>query len=143
MFYLSAKLYEVLNMSHGGGESGRVHEKSEHAKRKSGASGDEFVQAISKIAVAQICESAGFQTFQQSALEILSDITIQYMRNLGKLAQSFANSAGRTKGNALDVIQFKDWKSWVLHRGLLMLLILIIVLQVQVQLQNLLSILVK
>uniref|UniRef100_A0A2C9WB61 Transcription initiation factor TFIID subunit 8 n=1 Tax=Manihot esculenta TaxID=3983 RepID=A0A2C9WB61_MANES len=85
-------------MSHGGGESGRVHEKSEHAKRKSGASGDEFVQAISKIAVAQICESAGFQTFQQSALEILSDITIQYMRNLGKLAQSFANSAGRTKG---------------------------------------------
>ncbi|KAJ9147516.1 hypothetical protein P3X46_029669 [Hevea brasiliensis] len=92
-------------MSHGGGESGRLLEKSQHAKRKSGASGDEFAQAIAKIAVAQICESAGFQTFQQSALEILSDATIQYIRNLGKLAQSYTNLAGRTNVNALDVIQ--------------------------------------
>ncbi|KAF2313675.1 hypothetical protein GH714_012673 [Hevea brasiliensis] len=92
-------------MSHGGGESGRLLEKSQHAKRKSGASGDEFAQAIAKIAVAQICESAGFQTFQQSALEILSDATIQYIRNLGKLAQSYTNLAGRTNFNALDVIQ--------------------------------------
>ncbi|KAJ9173172.1 hypothetical protein P3X46_016336 [Hevea brasiliensis] len=92
-------------MSHGGGESGRVHEKSQHAKRKSGSSGDEFAQAIAKIAVAQICESTGFQTFQQSALEILSDFTIHYISNLGKLAQSFANLAGRAEVNALDIIQ--------------------------------------
>ncbi|KAG8662360.1 transcription initiation factor TFIID subunit 8 [Manihot esculenta] len=92
-------------MSHGGGESGRVHEKSQHAKRKTGASGDEFSQAIAKIAVAQICEGAGFQSFQQSALEILSDVTVQYISNLGKLSQSYANLAGRTDVNAFDIIQ--------------------------------------
>ncbi|XP_065855183.1 transcription initiation factor TFIID subunit 8 [Euphorbia lathyris] len=92
-------------MSHGGGESGRGHEKAHHTKRKSGSSNDEFSQAIAKIAVAQICESAGFQAFQQSALDLLSDITVRYIHNLGKLSQSYANLAGRTEGNALDIIQ--------------------------------------
>lgn len=92
-------------MSHGGGESGRVHEKSHPAKRKSGGNGDEFAQAIAKIAVAQICESAGFQTFQQSALETLSDVTVRYICNIGKATQFYANLAGRTESNAFDIIQ--------------------------------------
>ncbi|EEF34770.1 tbp-associated factor taf, putative [Ricinus communis] len=92
-------------MSHGGGQSGRVQEKSQLAKRKSGSSGDEFARSIAKIAVAQICECTGFQTFQQSALETLSDVTVRYICNLGKLAQGNANSAGRIEGNAFDIIQ--------------------------------------
>ncbi|KDP27259.1 hypothetical protein JCGZ_19958 [Jatropha curcas] len=92
-------------MSHGGGESGRVHEKSLHAKRKSGTSADEFSRAVAKIAVAQVCESTGFQSFQQSALEVLSDVTVQYIHNLGKLAQSYANLACRTGSNTFDIIQ--------------------------------------
>ncbi|WCJ25575.1 Bromodomain transcription factor [Euphorbia peplus] len=92
-------------MSHGGGESGRGHEKAHHIKRKSGSRSDDFAQAIAKIAVAQICESAGFQAFQQSALDLLSDITVRYIHNLGKISHSYANLAGRTEGNALDIIQ--------------------------------------
>lgn len=88
-------------MSDGGGESGRKHEKS-HPKRK--FSGSEFSLAISKIAVAQICESVGFQSVQQSALETLSDITARYVENLGKTAQSNANLAGRAECNAFDII---------------------------------------
>jgi transcription initiation factor TFIID subunit 8 len=93
-------------MSHGGGESGRLHEKVGHnGKRKSRASGDEFARAIGKIAVAQMCESMGFQSFQQSALETLTDVTTWYIRNIGKAAQLCANLAGRTEGNVFDVIQ--------------------------------------
>ncbi|KAG6742984.1 hypothetical protein POTOM_053928 [Populus tomentosa] len=93
-------------MSHGGGESGRLHDKAGHSgKRKSRASGDEFARAIAKVAVAQMCETLGFQSFQQSALEKLSDVTTWYIRNIGKTAQFHANLAGRTEGNVFDVIQ--------------------------------------
>uniref|UniRef100_A0A2P2J471 Transcription initiation factor TFIID subunit 8 n=1 Tax=Rhizophora mucronata TaxID=61149 RepID=A0A2P2J471_RHIMU len=92
-------------MSHGGGESGIVPGKTHVAKRKFVASGDEFAQGIAKIAVAQICESAGFQTFQHSALETLSDVTVRYIHSIGKNAQFYANLAGRTEVNALDIIQ--------------------------------------
>ncbi|KAF5735604.1 putative tbp-associated factor taf [Tripterygium wilfordii] len=94
-------------MSDGGGESQRVH-KQPLAKRKS-SSGDEFAQALAKIAVAQICESGGFQAFQQSALETLSDVAIRYIYDIGKTAHSYANLAGRTEGNVFDVIRgFED-----------------------------------
>ncbi|KAJ4841670.1 hypothetical protein Tsubulata_019419 [Turnera subulata] len=94
-------------MSHGGGESGRVHLEKSHylAKRKPGGSRDEFAVAIARIAVAQICESAGFQGFQESALQTFSDVAIRYVRSIGKAAQFHANFSGRTRGNALDVIQ--------------------------------------
>ncbi|KAJ6738666.1 BROMODOMAIN TRANSCRIPTION FACTOR [Salix koriyanagi] len=73
--------------------------------RKSRASGDEFARAIGKIAVAQMCESVGFQSFQQSALEKLTDVTTWYIWNIGKAAQLYANLAGRMEGNVFDVIQ--------------------------------------
>ena len=88
-------------MSDGGGESGREFDRT--TKRTSG--GRDFPQAIARIAVAQICESAGFQGFQQSALETLSDIVVRYIRELGKIAQAHANLAGRTESNVFDIIQ--------------------------------------
>ncbi|XP_010260189.1 PREDICTED: transcription initiation factor TFIID subunit 8-like [Nelumbo nucifera] len=91
-------------MSDGGGESGRDNEQD--ARRKSGGrGGDDFGRAIAKIAVAQICENVGFQSFQQSALESLSDVAIRYLRDLGKTAHFYANLAGRTHCNVFDVIQ--------------------------------------
>lgn len=88
-------------MSDGGGESGREFDRT--TKRKS--SDREFPQAIAKIAVAQMCETAGFQGFQQSALGTLSDIMIRYIRELGKAAHTYANSSGRTECNVFDIIQ--------------------------------------
>lgn len=89
-------------MSDGGGESGREHPKP-NTQRKSG--GDEFARSIAKIAVAQICEREGFQTFQPSALETLSDIAVRYIYNIGKAAHAYANLAGRTECNVFDIIQ--------------------------------------
>ncbi|KAJ8751651.1 hypothetical protein K2173_025810 [Erythroxylum novogranatense] len=88
-------------MSHGGGENGPIHQNLHLSKRKS----SEFPHAIAEIAVAQICESAGFQAFQQSALDTLSDVTLHYIHSLGKTAHFFANLSGRTEVNAFDVIQ--------------------------------------
>lgn len=72
-------------------------------KRKSVA--DEFPQAIARIAVAQVCESVGFQSFQQSALDRLADVGVRYIREVGKIACSSANSATRSQCNVFDVIQ--------------------------------------
>lgn len=88
-------------MSDGGGESGREFDRT--TKRKS--SDRDFPQAIAKIAVAQICESAGFQGFQQSALETLSEVVVRFIRELGKTAHTYANSACRTECNIFDIIQ--------------------------------------
>jgi transcription initiation factor TFIID subunit 8 len=89
-------------MSNGGRESEREPEKPAAQRKPSGV---EFAQAIAKIAVAQICESEGFQTFQQSAIETLSDVAVRYIRDVGKTAHYYANLAGRTECNVFDIIQ--------------------------------------
>lgn len=86
-------------MSNGGRESGR---ECEHGKSKKKS--DDFAQAIAKIAVAQVCESEGFQSFQQSALNTLSDVAVRYIREIGKSANFYANLAGRSESNVFDII---------------------------------------
>ncbi|KAK7246732.1 hypothetical protein RIF29_41602 [Crotalaria pallida] len=88
-------------MSNGGGKIGR---QIEQPRRKAGG-GDDFPQAIAKVSVAQVCESEGFQAFQQSALEVLSEVAARYIFNIGKSAHCCANLAGRAKCNVFDVIQ--------------------------------------
>lgn len=90
-------------MSDGGGENGR--EQTQPRKSGGRGGGDEFARAILKIAVAQICESEGFQAFQNSALETLSDIVVRYIHSVGKNAHIYANLAGRTESNVFDIIQ--------------------------------------
>ncbi|XP_058096451.1 transcription initiation factor TFIID subunit 8 [Magnolia sinica] len=106
-------------MSDGGGESGRdidnsgiTHNNSYNNSNESGtksreapSGSDDFGRAVTRIAVAQVCEVAGFQSFQQSALDALSDIAVRYLRDLGKTARFYANSSGRTECNVFDVIQ--------------------------------------
>ncbi|KAI3452203.1 hypothetical protein Pfo_008868 [Paulownia fortunei] len=68
--------------------------ENQQSKRKKKSGLDEFSLAIARIAVVQVCESLGFQSFQQSALDILADRPIFY-----------ANLANRSQCNAFDVIQ--------------------------------------
>ncbi|KAE9449349.1 hypothetical protein C3L33_18738, partial [Rhododendron williamsianum] len=97
------------NMSDGGGESGRDNNERSKTKNQS----DDFARAISKIAVAQVCESVGFQIFQQSALNTLSDVAVRYIRDIGKTANNYSNLAGRAESNVFDIIQgLEDLGSW-------------------------------
>ncbi|CAJ2669119.1 unnamed protein product [Trifolium pratense] len=93
-------------MSNGNGKTGKqIEQAGPTCRRKKVSGGDEFAQAIAKIAVAQVCESKGFQGFQQSALETMSDVTARYIMSIGKSVNSYANLAGRAECNIFDVIQ--------------------------------------
>ncbi|XP_071710098.1 transcription initiation factor TFIID subunit 8-like [Rutidosis leptorrhynchoides] len=84
------------------GESSKEIEFSLKKKRRKN---DEFAQAIARIAVAQVCESVGFQGFQQSALDTFSDVACKYICEIGKMSSFNANIAGRTECNVFDIIQ--------------------------------------
>ncbi|XP_059463034.1 transcription initiation factor TFIID subunit 8-like [Corylus avellana] len=91
-------------MSHGGVNVTRGNEQEDRdASRRLGADG--FGRAVSKVAVAQICESVGFQSFKDSALEAITDIAIRYLSDLGKTARFYANLAGRTESNVFDIVR--------------------------------------
>ncbi|KAK6128612.1 hypothetical protein DH2020_037647 [Rehmannia glutinosa] len=81
----------------------RENQQWKRKKKKLGA--DEFAQAIARIAVAQVCEGLGFQSFHQSALDSLADVGVRYIREIGKTACSYANLANRSQCNVFDVIQ--------------------------------------
>ncbi|POO01724.1 Bromodomain associated domain containing protein [Trema orientale] len=72
---------------------------------------DDFGRAVSKVAVAQICESVGFQKSKESALDALADITIRNLCDLGKTANFYANLTGRTECNVFDIISFRSFGS--------------------------------
>lgn len=75
-----------------------------NTEKKTDGGVDAFGRAVARIAVAQICEGAGFQSCQQSALEALADIAVRYLCDLGKTMHYYAGLAGRTECNAFDVI---------------------------------------
>ncbi|KAK6126220.1 hypothetical protein DH2020_040041 [Rehmannia glutinosa] len=89
-------------MSDGGEAEGRRDEQNNSIIR-SGASN--YGRAISRISVAQVCESIGFEGFDESALDSLADIVIRYLCDLGKTSKFYANLAGRTECNVFDVAQ--------------------------------------
>nr|XP_043608731.1 transcription initiation factor TFIID subunit 8-like [Erigeron canadensis] len=69
----------------------------------------DFHTAVAKIAVTQICKSAGYAAAQTTALETLTNITVRYLQSIAKSAVISAVSTGRTECNLYDVIRgFED-----------------------------------
>ncbi|KAG6501882.1 hypothetical protein ZIOFF_041766 [Zingiber officinale] len=64
-----------------------------------------FDAAVSKVAVAQICLSAGYTAAEPSALRALSDISARYLQALGFAAASVAAAHRRTESNLLDLVR--------------------------------------
>lgn len=78
----------------------------------------DFSTAITRIAVAQICQSVGFKAAQRSALETLTDVATRYLRSLAKSAAASASSTGRTQSNLFDVVcSLEELHSVVGFRG--------------------------
>eukprot|EP00250_Pteridium_aquilinum_P006389 c16329_g1_i1 orf=211-1470(+) len=95
-------------VSHSYGGEGSSRETLTTTESSECSDADKFPRTVAKIAVSQICESAGFHSIQRSALETLADITIRYLCEVGKVSQFYANLAGRTQSNALDAISAFD-----------------------------------
>ncbi|XP_048632153.1 uncharacterized protein LOC106438920 [Brassica napus] len=103
-----------LNMSNGVGEGGRSQSRESHGKRRELFQSNDFAYALARMAVAQICENVEvnvsqkgvrFSSFQESALDTLTCVAVQYIQSIGKSAQVYANVAGRVEGNSLDIVQ--------------------------------------
>ncbi|RRT59443.1 hypothetical protein B296_00033132 [Ensete ventricosum] len=90
-------------MSDGGKERGKNQQTSSMKSRPSGDA--DFGLAISKIAVAQICESTGFRGSHLSANDAMAEIAVRFICSLRKSANFYANLGGRTSCNVSDVIQ--------------------------------------
>ncbi|KAJ0232575.1 BTP domain-containing protein [Hirschfeldia incana] len=101
-------------MTNGGGGEGGGSGKGNLIR------GNDFAYALARMAVAQICEGvelssyqdshhgregARFSSFQETALERLTEVVIQYIQSVGKTTQFYANMAGRVEGNAVDIVQ--------------------------------------
>lgn len=88
-----------------GAEEGSNRETVDRIEQSKRARADEFGREVAKVAVAQICESVGFDSLKESALEALTDIMVRYAQDLGMTASFYANLANRTECNVFDVVQ--------------------------------------
>ncbi|KAK4759552.1 hypothetical protein SAY87_022683 [Trapa incisa] len=69
---------------------------------------DDFGLAVARVAVAQVCESVGFEGSRGSTLDSLADIAVRYIRDIGMASRFYANLAGRSECNAFDIIRTLD-----------------------------------
>jgi transcription initiation factor TFIID subunit 8 len=66
---------------------------------------DDYARAAARVAAAQLTEAAGFDSAQRSSLEVLSDLLLRYIQELGSSSHAYAELAGRAESNALDVVK--------------------------------------
>ena len=65
---------------------------------------DEYSKNVSRVVVCQLAESAGFQAVQESAVDLLADLSLRYISQLGSASHSYAELAGRTDCNINDLV---------------------------------------
>ena len=64
-----------------------------------------YSRAVAKVATAQIAEAAGFEGFQASANDTLAELMLRYVVELGSAAHSYAELAGRSGFNVVDLVR--------------------------------------
>ncbi|KAK1271708.1 hypothetical protein QJS04_geneDACA004487 [Acorus gramineus] len=75
----------------------------------------QFIAAITRVAVSQICRSVGYDAAEGGALAALTSVAALYLRSLATNAASSSTSSGRTQPNLLDLASAID--SLASHRG--------------------------
>jgi len=69
---------------------------------------------LAQVAVAQICEgpighrSVCFDALQKSARDVLAEVLVRYISEIGSISHDVAELAGRTKPNVFDVLSALD-----------------------------------
>ena len=67
---------------------------------------ESYSRHISKIVVGQLAESAGFHAVHESAVDVLADLMLRYIAQLGSASHSYAELAGRTDCNINDLVSY-------------------------------------
>uniref|UniRef100_A0A061RDE3 Transcription initiation factor TFIID subunit 8 n=1 Tax=Tetraselmis sp. GSL018 TaxID=582737 RepID=A0A061RDE3_9CHLO len=65
---------------------------------------EEYSRAIARCAAAQISDAAGFEAVQESALDMVSELMLRFVSEIGAASHSYAELAGRTDTNVFDVL---------------------------------------
>ena len=66
---------------------------------------DSYALAAARIAAAALINAAGFDVCQQSCVDVLADLLLKYVREVGAGSHHFAELAGRTETNPVDVVR--------------------------------------
>lgn len=70
---------------------------------------DNFNREVLRVAVAQICQSMGWDALQKSTHDTLTDVMQRYLEEIGKVAYGYTQLCNRTKPNLEDLqLAFQD-----------------------------------
>lgn len=65
---------------------------------------EDFTRALARVAVGQLAENAGYESVQESAVDVLSELMIKYITELSTTAHGYAELANRTSINIHDLL---------------------------------------
>ena len=73
---------------------------------------DQYPRKLAQVVVAELLKAKGIEAVQLSSLEVLEDLLLRYLAELGRQAHKNAEIARRTVCNPLDVVRtlFLDLK---------------------------------
>ncbi|KAG2482800.1 hypothetical protein HYH03_018290 [Edaphochlamys debaryana] len=64
---------------------------------------EEYSRQVARVVAGQMAELTGFQAAQESAIEVLAELLVQYIQEVCTAAHSYAETAHRTDFNLLDL----------------------------------------
>lgn len=67
-----------------------------------------YARQIARVAAGQLAEISGFESVQESAVDILGDLLLRYMDEVASGACGYAELAGRSDANVHDVLMSLD-----------------------------------
>ena len=65
---------------------------------------DDFAHDVGRKLCLQLCSLAGYGAVNDSALDVLTDLTEHFLKQTSGAARSYAENAGRTDINAQDIV---------------------------------------
>ena len=66
---------------------------------------DQYAREAARVSALQLAYHAGFDVAQESCVEILADLLLRYLNEVGAGSHHFAELAGRSETNAVDVVR--------------------------------------
>ena len=68
-------------------------------------SAEEYARQIARVVVGQLAEQAGYESVQESSIDVLSELLLRYLEEVAAGAHLNAELATRTEINVLDALQ--------------------------------------
>ena len=65
----------------------------------------DYARQAARAAALHLADSAGFDLAQQSCVEILADLLLRYVQEVGAGSHAYAELAGRSETNPVDVVR--------------------------------------